>query len=134
MSNIEKKFIQAVKTGLTFKTSKGSRLPQDLYKMPIERKDGDGGYSLEEVGDQIVNVIAEAEKGGILQKGTASQEDLLRLDIVKHIIEDKQAEIKAKEDKKAIETHNAEIDELINRAKKNDLLTKTPEELEKLKK
>jgi len=87
-------FQQAVKTGLTFSTSRGNRLPQEIYQLPLT---GNNGFNLDEISRVLLATIRSTEEESLVSKSKTDPEDLLRLSILKAIIADK------KEDARLVE-------------------------------
>lgn len=82
-------FATVVKTGLTFQTVRGVVLPQDLWKMPLT---GNNGFSLDQVSRELLKQVRSTEEDSLVTSTKVNPEDELRLEVLKFIIADKQAE------------------------------------------
>lgn len=108
-------FAKIVKMGLTFPTSRGNRLPQELWSLPLV---GNNGYNLDEISKELLQKIRSADVESLVVESKADPLDLLRLEVLKVIIKDKQDEQKAAQERKA---KIAQRNELLRRiAKKQD--------------
>lgn len=100
-----------VKKGLTFETSKGRLLPQDLYKMPLTSRTG---FDLDHVSrDLLATMRTTAEESLVVTPTKANEEDELRLEVLKIIIADKKAEETARKDAQAKKAKIERLDALI---------------------
>lgn len=85
-------FAKAVKTGLTFSSVKGTLLPQDLYKMPLT---GNNGFNLDQISRELLKVVRSTQEDSLVVTSKVNPTDQLRLEVLKFIIEDKQADEQA---------------------------------------
>lgn len=127
-------FEQATKTKTRFSTSVGNLTVEDLWDLPITSK---RGPNLSDIARSLQSELSSqptSELDFLDATITVDATMQLRFDIVKSIIISKQADITAKTDAKAIESHNAKIDELITKKQDEDLAGMSIEDLTKLKK
>lgn len=124
-------FAKVTQKGLTFKTVKGTVSVQDLWQMPLTSKNG---FDLDTVSREVLRKVRETQEDSLVSQVKPDTDDQLRLDVLKHIIEFKQDDIKRKEEAKAAESHNSRIDEFIQRKKEEQLASMSIEELENLRK
>ena len=124
-------FEQTTRIGLRFESKRGLISVEDLWKLPLTTRNDD---SLDGIGVSIIKKLKEQATESLVSVPSAvNAVDELRLEIIKHIIAVKQAEIKAKERKEATRSEVNKIDAVIE-AKKQKILEETPiEELEKMK-
>ena len=124
-------FEQTTRIGLRFESKRGLISVEDLWKLSLTTRNDD---SLDGIGVSIIKKLKEQATESLVSVPSAvNAVDELRLEIIKHIIAVKQAEIKAKERKEATRSEVNKIDAVIE-AKKQKILEETPiEELEKMK-
>lgn len=120
-------FAKAAKIGLVFSSAKGSLSPAQVYQLPLT---GNEGHNLDELSKSVLSRVRAAEQDSLVSKVKADEDDLLRLEILKFIIKDKQDEIAVKEQAAANATHNEYIDGLIADKRKEQLGELSIEELE----
>jgi len=85
-------FTTAVKTGLNFQTSRGVVLPQDLWNMPLTCK---GDFNLDTISRDLLKKIRSTQEDSLVSVSKVDSVDELRLEVLKFIIADKQAEAAA---------------------------------------
>lgn len=121
-------FAKAVKTGLTFATPRGSRLPQEIYQLPLT---GNNGFNLDEVSKMLLKKInAQGEESLVVSSSKVSPKDKLRLEILKFIINDKQQEAAAKEQDVIRKKRIEQIQSLIATKQQEEQASKSLEELQ----
>lgn len=87
-------FAKVVKMGLNFQTVKGVVLPQDLWNMPLT---GNNGFNLDQVSRELLKLVRATQEDSLVSTAKINPVDELRLEVLKVIIADKQAENEAKE-------------------------------------
>jgi hypothetical protein len=124
-------FEQATRQGLRFATVRGLITVEDLWVLPLNSTKN---VCLEGIAVAIYTELQAAPTVSFVNAGTAENTELtLKLDILKRIIEVKQAENAAKTTAVADRQHNAHIDELILKAQNRDMEGKSIEELKALR-
>lgn len=89
-------FKKAVKLNLTFATSRGVQLPQQIYQLPLT---GNNGFNLDMISKDVLKSVRKVDEESLVTDSKIDPLDQLRLDILKVIIADKKAEIKANEER-----------------------------------
>lgn len=121
-------FEKASRVKLRFNTNQGSVSAENLWTAEIP--------NLIILEQQLVETVESY--GKTTRRVTVKKEEQklaeLRLEIVTHIIDTLEAEKKAKDELLDVKKHNAEIDELIYEARKEERKKLSVAELEKLKK
>lgn len=126
MSNI---FQQASRLKLRFQTARGFLNTEQLWELSLP--------SLDQMYIHLEEELGTASNKGLIKNRTATKEDeilKLKLDILSEVFNTLTNEKEAKEERKAIQSQNARIDELIARKKDEDLANMSIEQLEKLRK
>lgn len=122
MSNIYKR---ATKKKLRFKTNRGTLMAEDLFDLDLD--------NLDSMAVKLSKTITDQGEGSFRRKKTAPKtltDDKLRLDILKDVIETREAEIDRAEAAEATRTQNQLLKNLIQEKKLEDLKGKSTEELE----
>ena len=124
-------FEHVTRIGLRFESIRWLISVEEYWKLSLTTLNDD---SLDGIGVSIIKKLKEQATESLVSVLSAvNAVDELRLEIIKHIIAVKQAEIKAKERKEATRSEVNKIDAVIE-AKKQKILEETPiEELEKMK-
>lgn len=124
-------FAQAVKKGITFKTERGNLNPQDVWQLPLA---GNNGFNLDTLSRQVLKKVRAVEEESLVTEVKVSTEDELRLEILKFIIEDKQAEKDAAKNAAETKAKREQLKELIakkqNQAQEDKSLEELQEELQ----
>lgn len=121
-------FEQASRTGLVFNTARGTLTDRDLWNLPLSQ----GVTNLYDMEDELTNTIG-SKMGTRRETSQIDPRAKLALEIVTHIIETREAEIKAKEELAANEAHNAKIDEIIEDKEDKKLRDSSIKDLKKMK-
>jgi hypothetical protein len=120
-------FEQATRQGLRFNTRMGKVTVEDLWQLSLNSTKVD---SLESIAVAIYTEQQAAPTVSFVGAGSAASAVLtLKLDILKRIIEVRQAENAAKTNEVADRQHNERIDELIQKQKDRELEGKSIDEL-----
>ncbi|AUR92200.1 coil containing protein [Vibrio phage 1.170.O._10N.261.52.C3] len=123
-------FAEVVKKGLMFTTSRGTLSPQDVWSLPLT---GNNGFNLDEVSKALLKKVRDSEEESLVSTPSkASESDVLLLEVLKFIIEDKKGEI---EEAKSSMERKAKRDRLLAlKAKKQGLAEEelSMEEIENL--
>lgn len=120
-------FAKAVKQGLTFNTSRGVVLPQDVWKMPLT---GNNGFNLDVLSRDLLKKVRASEEDSLVSESKVDPKDQLRLDVLKFIIEDKQEEAKAAEDALLKKQKKEKLQSLIAQKQDEEISSKSLEELQ----
>lgn len=126
------KFEQAVRMKLRFNTVVGSLNVENLWDLPIESVNG---LSLKDLAIELGNKInSQPAKTLDFFEAVPTIDSTLQLqfDIVKHIVVTKLTENKAKSEEMANKSQQEYIKTIIAEKKKDDLKSKSVEELEAL--
>ena len=120
-------FEQATKLKLRFNTAMGNVTTEDLWDLPLTSVKG---ISLDDTAKLVAGEIRKAEEESFVNKTSGSPINELRLKILKHIIADKIAANKAKDDEQIKATRKAKLEAALERKQDNDLADMSPEEIE----
>lgn len=120
-------FAQAVKQGLTFKTERGNLNPQDVWQLPLT---GNNGFNLDTLSRQVLKKVRAVEEESLVTEVKVSTEDELRLEILKFIIDDKQAEKEAAKNASETKAKRAQLQDLIAKKQNQAQEEKSLEELQ----
>ncbi len=106
-------FERATRLRLRFPSSRGSINVEDVWQLPMTH---DVHTSLESLADAMYAELEKAKKPSFIAKtkSAVTPEQQLRFDIVIHIIDARQDELKAKARKKANEEERKEILEILS--------------------
>lgn len=117
-------FEKASRLKLTFSTAKGTLSADYLWDLPLTQ--------LDSIAKDINKRIKAAEEESfIAPKSAANTLDVLRLDIVKHIINVRQSEAKEKLIKNEINAQTAVLEAALARKKEEELSNLSIEDLQK---
>lgn len=117
-------FEKASRLKLTFSTAKGTLSADYLWDLPLTQ--------LDNIAKDINKRIKAAEEESfIAPKSTANSLDVLRLDILKHIINIRQSEAEEKLVKNEINTQTAVLEAALARKKEEELSSLSVEDLQK---
>ena len=121
-------FLLAAATGLRFASAKGQLTTEQLFQLPLQST---SGLSLDAVGMQIKRDLNETKEESLIAKASPQTADLeLKLDIVMAVIEHKQAENAAKNQKAVNATRRKKLLAL-QEGKRDEADAKlTPEQIE----
>ena len=123
-------FEKASKLKLRFSTPRGQITTEDLWDLPLESVSKVDLYS---IGEDLYKKVQELQTSGFRKTHTkASDLAELRLEIVKHIVDAKETESKAKSEAAAKRSKNEAIKAIIAKKEVADLESKSTEELMKL--
>ena len=103
-------FMKAIKNGFRFPSKSGLVTTEDLYSLPLTSK---VRSSLEDTARTLYNSIKESEEVSFVAPTTGNSEVSEKLEIVKFVIADKQADNKAKLDAVEKEQEKARLKELL---------------------
>ncbi len=93
-------FEKASKQKLRFETSKGFISTEQLWDLPLQSNTGK--VKLDELAKEVSTKLKESEVESFVTKGKASNtDDKLRLDILKHVIDVRVAELEALSNQRA---------------------------------
>lgn len=134
---------RAVRMGLTFPSAKGPLRVEDLYKLPIKPSIVNGKEVRKPntvyLADLIVTVGLELDKVStndrlafLSSNIITNPEEDLRFNVLKHVYTTLEAEQAAKMSAEYAKRHNASILELIDSKKREEMMSMSREELEKL--
>lgn len=123
-------FEQAAREKLRFGTVRGNADVEKLWDMPLEAEDN---YSLDAVGTALVKAVkAEGEESLVKPKSSpGAKSNQLRLDIVKHIINVKLAEIADRNRKAETNEQLAVLETALSARKTEALNSLSEDELQK---
>lgn len=125
-------FEQAARLKLRYDTDRGRISVEDLWELPLTSKTA-GRLNLDQIAVELYQKI-EAQPTTSFVKAAKKDEELqLRFDIVKHIIDVKQAEAEAKVSDNKKQAEREKFDRLIEQAENNELAGKTPAELKAMR-
>ena len=120
-------FEQASRKRLRFDSDRGLMTVEDLWTIPLQSKNG---FSLDAIAIELSKKVSEQEVSFVSKRSPAHEDDLLRFEIVKYIIESRLAEAEAKkvagERKAELETLQA----LLAKKKMENLEQMSVEEIE----
>ena len=88
-------FAKAVKVGLTFTTSRGILTPQDVWQLPLT---GNNGFNLDTLSRVLLKEVRATEEESLVTLSGVDVVTELRLEVLKFIIADKQAEAKKEQE------------------------------------
>lgn len=122
-------FLEAAKQKLRFTTNRGQVSVEQLFEMPLTAKDG---FSLDMTARSINNSIKEAGDESFVSSGKnpATTELTLKLEVVKAVIADREADNAAKIDYKAKQAELAQLEGLLASAEQAELAKLSKTELE----
>jgi len=124
-------FEQATRKKLRFTTSRGPLTVEDLWELPLTSKTE--RPNLDAIAIELHEAI-EAQGTKSFVKAAKKDEILqLKFDVVKHIIDVKEAENAAKVEENTKQAKREHLDRLIGQAEDRELASKTPEELRALR-
>jgi len=104
-------FEKATRMKLRFGTRRGNISTEDLWDLPLLHKNG---MCLDVVAKDVNKLLKASEEESFVKKASKESEILkLKLDIIKHIIATKIAEIKAAEDKVIADKNKEKIMNII---------------------
>ena len=122
------KFEQASRMKLRFNTDRGAITTEDLWDLPLE----ENGI-LDELARDLTRQMKDAEVGSFVVKKSSTSALLeLQLDIVKHVITNKLAEVERKEQELVRKAKKQKILGIMARKEDAELEDLSKEELEKL--
>lgn len=116
-------FEKASKLKLRFKVENGLISTEDLWDMNLR--------SLDTLAKSLNRKLKDNEESFIEEKSKASNEDELRFDIVKHVIQYKLVQKQAADDRAAKETRKKQILEIIQNKQNEALSSMSLEDLAK---
>lgn len=121
-------FEQASRLSLRFETTKGSISADGLWSMPLT-----GAFSLDALAVSIHNKVESTPRVSFVTKSENPELDLdkLRLEIVLHVIEDRQLVAAAKSKEKALESERNRLKTLIANKEDEQLANLSADELKK---
>lgn len=115
-------FVQAARKRLRFQSNKGQVSVEDLWDLSLE--------SLDSIAVAVNDVLEkEGKKSFIAKRTTSSTENTLKLDILKFVIETKQAENEARKTRAETATKVAQLEEVLLKKQEEKLGGLTEEEL-----
>ena len=122
-------FEQASRSKLRFITGRGEWTVEQLWDLPLQSRNN---ACLDEVAIGLDTRIRSTEQKSFVNTGnnSASEELVLGLEIVKHIIEVKKAEAKAKSEAAEIDAKRKILDDKIAELKGAELISGSLEELQ----
>lgn len=128
MKNETNIFEQASRTGLVISTIKGTLTDRDLWNLPLSQ-------GLPNLYDMEEDLKGEAQESvnSRRKSTTVDPKITLALEIVTHIIETREAEIKVKEELAANKAFNDKIDEIIEVKEDKKLRDSSIKDLKKMK-
>lgn len=123
-------FEQASRMKVRFNTTKGSLSVEDLWDLPLVSK----SVSLDQIARDLYRELREtSEVSFVLEKTKETEEIELKFNLVKHIIDVKLAERKAKEDRAINQEKIRHIDEILRLKEEDELKGKSVEDLKKMR-
>ena len=122
-------FEQATRRGLRFDSSKGVLTVEDLWNLPLT---SETKTNLDEIAINLNNKLKGSSVSFVSQAQKVSDDDVLRFELVKHIIEVRVAERDAAQLAEARRQQRAALQELISRKEAEALGEKSLDELREL--
>lgn len=131
MTQVTNLFEQAVRKKIRYTSTRGPLTVEDLWDLPLTSKSD--RPNLDAIAVELHDLI-EAQGTKSFVK-TAKKDEILQLkfDIVKYVIETKEAENEAKVAENTKQAQREKFDRLIEQAENNELAGKTPDELRALR-
>lgn len=120
-------FAKAVKLGLTFTTDRGRITPQDVWTLPLV---GNNGFNLDTLSRELLKKVRAVEEESLVTERKIDTTDELRLEVLKYIISDKQAEKEAQENAAIKKAKREELQSLIAKKQSEKQEGKTLEQLQ----
>ncbi|ALY07175.1 hypothetical protein VmeM32_00189 [Vibrio phage vB_VmeM-32] len=128
MNEFYAQFVEAVKHGLTFATSRGQRTISEMWTLPLT---GNNGYNLDVISRELLSELRKTQEESLVVETTKANRELqVKLEILKFIIDDKKAEKAAKRLEIEKAEKRRELQEAIVETKKKMYKEKTLEELQ----
>lgn len=125
---MEANFEKATRIGLRFPSVKGWITVEDLWALPLERKDN---FDLDNVARQCNAALKESTEESFVRKTTPEKEEhALRMAIVKHIIDVRLSEQEAKEKAIANKQEREKIMAALEAKQTESLYNMTEEQLQ----
>lgn len=123
-------FEQASRKKLRFNTSRGVLTTEDLWDAPLSSRDR---FNLDDIAQDVNRKLKESEQESFVLKKSKSDEDqLLRLEIAKHIIAVKLEARSARENEKKTAEKRQAILNAIAEQEAQEVRSKSVEELQKM--
>lgn len=121
-------FERATRAKLRFATVKGMVMTEDLFDMPLTSRNN---FNLDKVARDIAKSLREQGEESFVDTtpNTLTFELNLKLDIVKHVIASKQADVKAAETRAARDSERRKLEGLLADKQDQALKDLTEEEL-----
>lgn len=101
---------KAAKTGLLINTPRGSMNVLQLWQMPLT---GNNGFNLDVVSRDLLASVRQGAQESLVTTSKISSTDELRIEVLKFIIADKQADADARKQEVANIKRKQELQELI---------------------
>lgn len=114
-------FEKASRKKLRFSVGKGSASVEDLWDLDLT--------TLDDTAIAVDKKIEQSRGKSFISTSRASSDDILRLDLLKHVIQTKMKEAADADERKAKKARVARIDEIIARKQEDALGQKSLEEL-----
>lgn len=133
MSNNINLYKEAVRNNWTFSSNQGVLTVTQLAQLPLTSSSSTRA-SLDDVAIRLFEEVTKQAKLSFVNRKSTDSTDSLKLELVKDLISTQEAENLAKVNAKAVQSHNAVIDELIARKQLEELSNKSVEELTAMKK
>lgn len=128
MNEFYAQFIEAVKYGITFATSRGPRTISEMWTLPLL---GNNGYNLDTISREMLAELHKSQEQSLVVETTKENRELkLKLDILKFIIDDKKTERNAKRLEIEKAEKRRELQEAIAKKQKEAVQEKSLEDLQ----
>lgn len=124
---------KALRKRYRFSSASGNLTMEDLYVIPMNSSRANQAC-LEDVAQRCNAHLKEAGETSFTETNKVNEELSDKMELVKHVIAVRKAEANAKQEAKAIASHNRRIDELIAKKEDESLQGKSIEELQALRK
>lgn len=128
MNEFYAQFVEAVKHGLTFSTSRGQRTISEMWTLPLI---GNNGYNLDVISRELLSELRKTQEESLVVETTDANRELrVKLEILKFIIDDKKAEKTAKRFEIEKAEKRRELQDAIAKKQKAAVQEKSLEELQ----
>jgi len=131
-------FERATRLKLRFETGRGLVSVEDLWDLDLLPKGRSNNLNLDDMGKSIRSALKEFDTEGEslvanAQATKAQNKERSRLqlafDVIKHVIDVRVSEAKAKTDRQAVRQERADLQELLQAAERNEMAKLTPAEI-----
>jgi len=120
-------FAWATKNKIRFETSRGSLTVEDIWTLPLTSRNG---LSLDTVAKELYRTVKEFDDISFVQESTKESTTAQhKLDIVKHIINERMEENRKKREREQNKEKNEQIRQLLQEKELEGLRNMSPEEL-----